>query len=87
MGRTPFENSDGEQFNSNEDLEKYWSRTVRVFLFLSSTSLLISTTFFLFPASRQVGRQVGVLERDGEAAPADDCAQCGSALHGYAGDR
>ncbi|KIM43002.1 hypothetical protein M413DRAFT_69969 [Hebeloma cylindrosporum] len=29
MGRTPFENSDGEQFNSNEDLEKYWSRTLR----------------------------------------------------------
>ena len=41
----------------------------------------------LFPASRQVGRQVGVLERHGEAASADDCTQCGSALHGYAGDR
>lgn len=30
MGRTPFESSDGEQFNSNEDLEKYWSRTVSI---------------------------------------------------------
>lgn len=29
VGRTPFEHSDGEQFSSNEDLEKYWSRTVR----------------------------------------------------------
>ncbi|CAA7265469.1 unnamed protein product [Cyclocybe aegerita] len=29
VGRTPFENSDGEQFNSNEELEKYWARTLR----------------------------------------------------------
>ncbi|KAF8158040.1 hypothetical protein B0H34DRAFT_707275 [Crassisporium funariophilum] len=29
VGRTPFEHSDGEQFSSNEDLEKYWSRTLR----------------------------------------------------------
>ncbi|TFK40865.1 hypothetical protein BDQ12DRAFT_648195 [Crucibulum laeve] len=28
-GRTPFENSDGEQFNTKEDLEKYWERTLR----------------------------------------------------------
>ncbi|KAF8799033.1 hypothetical protein BYT27DRAFT_7202794 [Phlegmacium glaucopus] len=29
VGRTPFEHSDGEQFNSSEDLEKYWARTLR----------------------------------------------------------
>ncbi|EDR13823.1 uncharacterized protein LACBIDRAFT_177307, partial [Laccaria bicolor S238N-H82] len=29
VGRTPFEHHDGEQFNSKEDLEKYWSRTMR----------------------------------------------------------
>ncbi|KAF9483412.1 kinase-like protein [Pholiota conissans] len=29
VGRTPFEHSDGEQFNTSEDLEKYWSRTLR----------------------------------------------------------
>ncbi|KAF9046192.1 kinase-like domain-containing protein [Panaeolus papilionaceus] len=29
VGRTPFEHSDGEQFNSTDDLEKYWSRTLR----------------------------------------------------------
>ncbi|KAJ3482863.1 hypothetical protein NLJ89_g12113 [Agrocybe chaxingu] len=29
VGRTPFENSDGEQFNSNDELEKYWARTLR----------------------------------------------------------
>lgn len=28
VGRTPFENSDGEQFTTKEELEKYWSRTV-----------------------------------------------------------
>ncbi|KAF9013205.1 hypothetical protein BDQ17DRAFT_1321088 [Cyathus striatus] len=28
-GRTPFEQSDGEQFTSKEDLEKYWARTLR----------------------------------------------------------
>ncbi|PPQ85184.1 hypothetical protein CVT25_004191 [Psilocybe cyanescens] len=32
VGRTPFEHSDGEQFNSSEDLEKYWARTVGVAL-------------------------------------------------------
>ena len=31
VGRTPFEHHDGEQFNSKEDLEKYWSRTVSLF--------------------------------------------------------
>ncbi|KAF8887180.1 hypothetical protein BD779DRAFT_1528545 [Infundibulicybe gibba] len=29
IGRTPFEYSDGEQFTTKEDLEKYWSRTLR----------------------------------------------------------
>lgn len=29
IGRTPFEKSDGEQFNTKEDLEKYWERTLR----------------------------------------------------------
>lgn len=29
IGRTPFEHSDGEQFTSKEDLERYWSRTLR----------------------------------------------------------
>ncbi|KAG6817008.1 hypothetical protein H0H87_000904 [Tephrocybe sp. NHM501043] len=29
IGRTPFENSDGEQFTTKEDLERYWSRTLR----------------------------------------------------------
>ncbi|KAF9468652.1 kinase-like domain-containing protein [Collybia nuda] len=29
IGRTPFENSDGEQFTTKEDLEMYWSRTLR----------------------------------------------------------
>ncbi|KAF9525504.1 kinase-like domain-containing protein [Crepidotus variabilis] len=29
VGRTPFEKSDGEQFSSKEDLEKYWERTLR----------------------------------------------------------
>ncbi|GLB38202.1 putative protein tyrosine kinase [Lyophyllum shimeji] len=29
IGRTPFEHSDGEQFTTKEDLEKYWSRTLR----------------------------------------------------------
>ncbi|RDB19031.1 MAP/microtubule affinity-regulating kinase 4 [Hypsizygus marmoreus] len=29
VGRTPFEHSDGEQFTTKEDLEKYWSRTLR----------------------------------------------------------
>ncbi|KAF8879082.1 kinase-like domain-containing protein [Gymnopilus junonius] len=29
VGRTPFEHSDGEQFSSSEDLEKYWARTLR----------------------------------------------------------
>jgi len=30
MSRTPFEGSDGEQFNLNEDLEMYWPRTVSI---------------------------------------------------------
>ncbi|KAG6914867.1 hypothetical protein DXG01_014842 [Tephrocybe rancida] len=29
IGRTPFENSDGEQFTTKDDLERYWSRTLR----------------------------------------------------------
>ncbi|KAJ8523229.1 hypothetical protein ONZ45_g266 [Pleurotus djamor] len=29
IGRTPFEEYDGEQFSSKEDLERYWSRTLR----------------------------------------------------------
>jgi serine/threonine-protein kinase GIN4 len=29
VGRTPFESSDGEQFTTKEDLEKYWERTVK----------------------------------------------------------
>ncbi|KAI0923171.1 hypothetical protein AcV7_005759 [Taiwanofungus camphoratus] len=29
VGRTPFEYSEGEQFSTKEDLEKYWSRTLR----------------------------------------------------------
>ena len=29
IGRTPFEKSDGEQFHTKEDLEKYWGRTLR----------------------------------------------------------
>ncbi|KIY68301.1 kinase-like protein [Cylindrobasidium torrendii FP15055 ss-10] len=29
IGRTPFEGSDQEQFSTKEDLEKYWSRTLR----------------------------------------------------------
>ncbi|KAI0087036.1 hypothetical protein BDY19DRAFT_1092650 [Irpex rosettiformis] len=28
-GRTPFEHSEGEQFSTKEDLEKYWSRTMQ----------------------------------------------------------
>ncbi|KAH8824981.1 hypothetical protein DL96DRAFT_1467433 [Flagelloscypha sp. PMI_526] len=28
-GRTPFEHSDGEQFTTKEDLEKYWARTLK----------------------------------------------------------
>ncbi|TRM63866.1 kinase-like domain-containing protein [Schizophyllum amplum] len=28
-GRTPFENSDTEQFSTTEELERYWSRTLR----------------------------------------------------------
>ncbi|OBZ68659.1 Serine/threonine-protein kinase par-1 [Grifola frondosa] len=29
VGRTPFEHAEGEEFSSKEDLEKYWSRTLR----------------------------------------------------------
>ncbi|KXN82862.1 MAP/microtubule affinity-regulating kinase 4 [Leucoagaricus sp. SymC.cos] len=29
VGRTPFENTDGEQLNTKEDLEQYWQRTLR----------------------------------------------------------
>ncbi|TFK95795.1 kinase-like protein [Pterulicium gracile] len=29
VGRTPFEHSDGEQFTTKEDLERYWERTVK----------------------------------------------------------
>ncbi|KAF8645210.1 hypothetical protein AX16_008037 [Volvariella volvacea WC 439] len=29
MGRTPFEHSDGEQFTTKDDLERYWSRTLK----------------------------------------------------------
>ncbi|KAH9948872.1 hypothetical protein B0H21DRAFT_206131 [Amylocystis lapponica] len=29
IGRTPFEHSEGEQFSTKEDLEKYWNRTLR----------------------------------------------------------
>ncbi|KAL4250578.1 Serine/threonine-protein kinase ATG1 [Abortiporus biennis] len=28
-GRTPFEHSEGEQFSTKEDLERYWARTLR----------------------------------------------------------
>jgi serine/threonine-protein kinase GIN4 len=35
VGRTPFEYSEGEQFTTKEDLERYWSRTV------SDVSLLL----------------------------------------------
>lgn len=31
IGRTPFEHVEGEQFETKEDLEKYWGRTVRRF--------------------------------------------------------
>ncbi|KAI0315826.1 hypothetical protein OF83DRAFT_1061408 [Amylostereum chailletii] len=29
VGRTPYENEEGEQFTTKEDLEKYWARTLR----------------------------------------------------------
>ncbi|TDL22269.1 kinase-like protein, partial [Rickenella mellea] len=29
IGRTPFEYTEGEQFSTKEDLERYWSRTVK----------------------------------------------------------
>ncbi|KAH0586424.1 hypothetical protein H2248_007659 [Termitomyces sp. 'cryptogamus'] len=29
VGRTPFENSEGEQLSTKDDLERYWSRTLR----------------------------------------------------------
>lgn len=29
IGRTPFEYSEGEQFSTKEDLEKYWARTLK----------------------------------------------------------
>ena len=29
IGRTPFEHSEGEQFSTKDDLEKYWERTLR----------------------------------------------------------
>ncbi|KAG6853053.1 hypothetical protein C0991_007197 [Blastosporella zonata] len=29
IGRTPFENADGEQFTTKDDLERYWARTLR----------------------------------------------------------
>ncbi|KAH8082009.1 hypothetical protein BXZ70DRAFT_631704 [Cristinia sonorae] len=29
VGRTPFEHSEGEQFSTKEDLEKYWARTLK----------------------------------------------------------
>ena len=32
VGRTPFEETEGEQFNTNDDLEKYWARTVSTHL-------------------------------------------------------
>lgn len=28
VGRTPFENTDGEQLNTKDDLENYWQRTL-----------------------------------------------------------
>ena len=32
VGRTPFEYTEGEQFSTKEDLERYWARTVRFIL-------------------------------------------------------
>jgi len=29
VGRTPFEEVEGEQFQTKEDLERYWQRTVK----------------------------------------------------------
>lgn len=81
VGRTPFEHSDGEQFSSNEDLEKYWSRTVRTSN--SQTQINFLTKFNL--ASRQMGRQLEVLKENGEALATDDFAQCRPALYSDAG--
>jgi len=67
--------------------QKDWSRTVRS-LFTQFSFIFIYTPmlFRLFVASAQVSQQMGVLEGHGEAAPADDCTQCGFALHDNAGD-
>lgn len=71
MGRTPFEHSDGEQFTTKEDLEKYWSRTVGT---IYHTPSYIHLHFAHLVASRKVGWELQDVQSRGEVAPEDDCS-------------
>lgn len=72
VGRTPFEHSEGEQFSSKEDLEMYWSRTVR-----RKGAYLASDILIIYLADeRKVGRQLENVCEHGEVVTTDDLAKC-----------
>lgn len=69
IGRTPFEHSDGEQFTTKEDLEKYWARTVC----LDPNSILLTMLILHTPtASGEMGRHLENVCWDGEDAAKND---------------
>ena len=50
IGRTPFEVVDGEEFCTEEDMEKYWARTVRF-----STRMLVACVLTAFFSLKESG--------------------------------
>jgi serine/threonine protein kinase len=78
IGRTPFELSDAEQFTTKEELEKYWTRTVSLFLFLKNFETL---TVIFGTAPWEVGRKLEDVQRDGEVIAKDDCSKRRPAVH------
>lgn len=70
MGRTPFESSDTDQCVTEEDLQKYWGRTVRDISPSSRFKLNLCT------ASRKMGRVMEDVQRNGKITEENALSQC-----------
>lgn len=81
IGRTPFEVVDGEEFCTEEDMEKYWARTVRHSL-LSWMFALSGADCLSFTAERQMDWGLEHEQGHGENAAPHDRAQCRPTMHG-----
>ena len=76
-GRTPFEQYDGDALQTKEDVERYWSRTVR----LDPPSNIPNNTHLYLLAPWQVGWPVEVVRENGEAPAEDDVSERRLALY------